>query len=243
MNMTATFSNEMRMKHKISIWNNLADKKTPRLASFIAALLFHAVFFFIGGMILIKAPQYALDRNQGGVDIYLVAAPVPTIFASAPEAQPVDRITQKSEMDIPVSKPVTVNLREVKKLVNTMKESVHRGDGSSALSGENATTVSSSGNGQTKEKPGYLKNPPPAYPYESIQRGQEGLVMLLVSIDRFGHPLKVELKQGSGFYLLDRSAMKAVKKWEFSPARMGALAVDTQITIPVRFRLDDVKKR
>ena len=243
MNMAATFSNEMRVIHKIHTWVNPANKKTPRLASFIAAILFHAVFFFIGGMMLVKAPEYALDRNQGGVDIYLVAAPAEeTPVMTQPEAPPV-MSQDKSEMDIPAPKPVAVQPPEAKKLVNTAKESVHRGDGSSPTPGESATTLSSVGSGFTEAKPGYLKNVPPAYPSQAVEKGQEGLVLLTVSIDRAGRPQKIELKQSSGFYLLDRSALKAVKKWEFSPARMGALAVETQTTIPVRFRLQDIKKK
>ena len=99
MNMAATFSNEMRVIHKIHAWVNPANKKTPRLASFIAATLFHAALFFIGGVLFVKAPEYGMDLNQGGVDVYLVAAPVQeTSVAVQPEAQPV-MIQEKAEMD------------------------------------------------------------------------------------------------------------------------------------------------
>ncbi len=239
MNMAATFSNEMRVIYKIHAWVNPANKKTPRLVSFIAAIFFHAILFFIGGLILVKAPEYGLDMNQGGVDIYLMAAPAPTNFTSVAEEQPAELITQKSEMDIPVPNKVFASERSAQ----PAQPAKHRGDGSSPKPGESATTLSSAGSGFTEAKPGYLKNAPPNYPSEAVEKGQEGLVLMAVEIDRTGHPQKVELKQSSGFYLLDRAALKAVKKWKFSPARMGALAVDTQTTVPVRFRLEDLKKK
>lgn len=241
MSSVLTLHNYQDAAKKISVWVNPSHEKRPRLVSFIAAFLFHAVLFFAGGALFVHAPEYGLDTNRGGVDIYLVAAP--ENFISAPQAQPEKVIVQKAEMDIPAPKPVAIRTSELKKSVNAAKESVHRGDGSSLVPGESATTLSSAGSGFTEAKPGYLKNEPPAYPSPAVEKGQEGLVLLSVAIDRAGRPQKVDLKQSSGFSLLDGSAIKAVKKWKFSPARMGALAVDTQVTIPVRFRLQDVKKK
>ena len=222
MNMAMTFSNEMKVMQKISAWENQAQKKTPRLVSFIAALLFHAFFFFIGGFIFIKAPDYGMDMNQGGVDIFLVAAPANSVALA--QVQPLESIPQRKD---------EIKTQSAKLIKSAIENSAP---------GRNAVTFSSSGNGQVEEKPGYLKNPPPAYPSEAVQKGQEGLVLLSVMIDRTGQPLKVALKQSSGFYLLDESAVKAVKKWKFRPARTGAQAVETQDTIPVRFRLENIKK-
>ncbi len=237
MNMAATFSNEMRVIHKIHAWVNPAHKKTPRLASFVAALLFHAAFFSIGGLIFIQAPHYGLDLKQGGVDVYLVAAPTNSFV---PEAQVAEALTQKSEMEIPEVQPVTtVQPPAEKKLVHPAKEFVHQGDGSSSVSGESSTTFSSLGDGQTEVKPGYLKNPSPAYPAVAVQRGQEGLVLLSVFVDRSGNPQSVNLKKSSGFSLLDAAALKAVKKWKFSPGKLGVFVTEAEVTIPVRFRLQD----
>ena len=46
------------------------------------------------------------------------------------------------------------------------------------------------------------------------------------------------LQESSGFPLLDEVAQKAVSDWEFIPGRMGTVAVESEIEVPVRFKLN-----
>lgn len=89
----------------------------------------------------------------------------------------------------------------------------------------------------TRAKPGHLRNPPPRYPEESRQRGEEGLVRLLIHVGKEGAVRRVRVKQSSGFELLDDAAVKAVGRWRFEPARLAGLAVDSKAEVPIRFRL------
>ncbi|MBF0367874.1 MAG: energy transducer TonB [Magnetococcales bacterium] len=84
---------------------------------------------------------------------------------------------------------------------------------------------------------GYLNNPKPLYPKLARRRGMEGQVLLTVEVDERGEPLQVKVKQGSGHAILDRSALKAVKKWRFVPARRGQMAIRASVEIPIRFSL------
>ncbi|MBE7446342.1 MAG: energy transducer TonB [Planctomycetia bacterium] len=68
---------------------------------------------------------------------------------------------------------------------------------------------------------------------------QEGLVMLTVVIDRKGMPVKVEVEQSSGYQLLDKAALEAVRRWRFQPERIGNIPTESRVTIPVRFRLEE----
>jgi protein TonB len=43
----------------------------------------------------------------------------------------------------------------------------------------------------------------------------------------------------SGFPRLDEAALQAARSWEFEPARVGSLAVKSDIEVPVRFKLTD----
>lgn len=47
-----------------------------------------------------------------------------------------------------------------------------------------------------------------------------------------------ELFTGSGSALLDRSAVKAVMRWVFTPALMGDIPVASHVEVPIRFKLD-----
>lgn len=107
----------------------------------------------------------------------------------------------------------------------------------------NAMPLPSQGTIRTKSKPGYFRNQPPEYPQLAKQMRQEGLVILRVEIDQKGIPVQVEVKQGSGFPLLDQAALKAVKRWRFQPEQIGDSSVKSVVAIPVRFRLEDSERR
>lgn len=102
----------------------------------------------------------------------------------------------------------------------------------------NTTTLQSSGGALVDVKPGYLRNPAPRYPEEARRAGHEGLVILLVRVDRGGFPSSTEIQESSGHPLLDESAAKAVKRWRFYPAKIGSLPVESKVEVPIRFRLE-----
>jgi len=90
---------------------------------------------------------------------------------------------------------------------------------------------------RTQAKPDYLSNPPPPYPASSRQSGEQGVVMLTVSVTEQGRAAAVRLRRSSGFPRLDAAARSAVQRWRFSPAKIGGIAVATEVEVPVRFQL------
>jgi protein TonB len=82
-----------------------------------------------------------------------------------------------------------------------------------------------------------LHNPKLQYPREARRRKQQGDVLLSVSVSEQGVPLRVQIKAGSGFALLDNAASEAVRQWRFEPARKGAAAVASEVEVPIQFRL------
>lgn len=84
----------------------------------------------------------------------------------------------------------------------------------------------------------YRRNPAPDYPPEARRRREEGVVLLRVTVDARGRVETAEVAQSSGSDLLDEAARKAVRRWEFEPARRGRKAVPSTVTVPVRFRLE-----
>lgn len=87
--------------------------------------------------------------------------------------------------------------------------------------------------------PNYRNNPLPEYPYIARQRHWEGVVWLLVDVSAKGLVDDVDLEQSCGYRVLDKAASRAVKHWEFTPARRAGLPVESQVRIPVRFSLED----
>lgn len=83
----------------------------------------------------------------------------------------------------------------------------------------------------------YASNPPPVYPRLAVQKNIQGRVLIKVEISARGEPIAVEVGQSSGHTILDEAAVEAVWKWKFSPARLGRLAIPSQVKIPIQFKI------
>jgi len=86
-------------------------------------------------------------------------------------------------------------------------------------------------------QPKYAENPRPTYPQEARRKGYEGEVLLRVEVLTDGRVGGIEVKRSSGYEILDRSALKAVKQWRFVPAKRGERAISQWVNIPIKFQL------
>lgn len=84
----------------------------------------------------------------------------------------------------------------------------------------------------------YLRNPPPPYPPLSRRMGEEGKVVLRVSVNPQGTADAVEVRTSSGSNRLDESALKTVRHWKFIPAKRGDTAVQSWVLVPIIFKLE-----
>jgi protein TonB len=87
--------------------------------------------------------------------------------------------------------------------------------------------------------PNYRSNPLPKYPHLARQKHWQGVVWLLVDVSADGLVVDLRLEKSCGYRVLDKAASQAVRRWKFSPARRAGLVVESQVRIPVRFRLED----
>lgn len=84
----------------------------------------------------------------------------------------------------------------------------------------------------------YLDNPAPDYPSVSRRLGEQGKVLLRVQVAADGTADSVVLQTSSGSTRLDQSALAAVKKWRFVPAKRGGQAVSASVVVPVSFSIE-----
>ena len=188
-----------------------AQSKLP--LSFSIALGVHLTCLCVGSAFLVKPPQFAVDQGVASMEVQLAEAsqePVKKIEEPAPQIHKEDILIPE-----PIPEPPAVVQHQAQESAPVLKGV------------------------QTQAKPDYLSNPAPVYPLESRRRGQEGIVLLSVNVDRNGNPLQINIKQSSGFFRLDQTAVKAVWRWKFSPARIGELPIDSMVEIPVRFSLKE----
>jgi protein TonB len=85
----------------------------------------------------------------------------------------------------------------------------------------------------------YLDNPAPNYPPLSRRAREEGKVVLKVFVEASGLAAKLEVHSSSGFDRLDRSALSAVARWKFVPAKQGTEAVAAWVLVPIVFSLKE----
>ncbi len=206
-----------------------------KIQSILGSLALHSTIFAAGGALIMTPPQYGVEQGAGGIDIDLVAAPLPedahivreTVFEEPAKPEDFSEPVSSTEEVMPVVEQVSA------------KPSTAVGDGSSAAPGEDATTLRASSGALTEAKPKYLRNPAPYYPESSRRRGEEGLVVLVADIDASGKVRGLTVKLSSGYAALDASALKAVHKWKFEPARLGSMALESKVEVPVRFQLNE----
>lgn len=84
----------------------------------------------------------------------------------------------------------------------------------------------------------YLNNPAPSYPPLSRRMGEEGKVILRVSVNPQGSADSVELRTSSGSQRLDDAAVNTVKRWKFIPAKRGVEPVQSWVLVPIIFKLE-----
>jgi protein TonB len=128
-------------------------------------------------------------------------------------------------------------IKEEHKEIETTTDSLNRGDGSSPSQGKDDTTFHSADGTVSESKPNYLTNPAPPYPREARQRGWQGVVLLKVTVDKFGRPSQIEKEQSSGYAVLDEAAIQSVKRWLFRPAEIGTIPIASSVRVPIRFQL------
>ncbi len=207
------------------------------------ALALHCVIFFGSGMTFVQPAQYGVDASSGGIEVSLIAAMPATAEAAAPALEQgvesdAEAFEKAQEQAI---KAKSAQKQREQKDYTYLNETPYAGDGSSAVPGQSHTTMYSPG-GSTTDQIGYLSNPPPPYPAAAIAKGDEGLVLLNAVVGADGRPKSVKIKKSSGKRLLDESALKTVRRWKFNPGRVGMMAVETTVDIPVRFSLEEYKK-
>ena len=88
------------------------------------------------------------------------------------------------------------------------------------------------------EPPVPVRMVPPEYPSELRREGVSGVVMISCTIDVKGDVQDVVIEKSSN-QSFNPSALAAVKKWKFKPAKIDGEPVAKKVTIPLKFTVDE----
>lgn len=161
--------------------------------------------------------------------------PKPKPRPKAVKPQPVVATQRQtaSEISVPVDEPVN------EKEINPAPTPTQPAPAISSASPTNSTA-------ESEQRPtslpslnaDYLNNPPPSYPQQSRELGEQGKVLLRVLVNADGDVEQVHLRKSSGYQRLDQAAQDSVKQWRFVPAKRGDQAVTAWVVVPISFSLE-----
>ena len=80
-------------------------------------------------------------------------------------------------------------------------------------------------------------NPKPLYPVRAVRKGLQGRVVLNVEVLPSGDAGILKTAISSGHWVLDQAAIKAVRQWRFTPAKLAGISVLSYVQVPIQFKL------
>ena len=206
----------------------MSDRRTQRQwgMSVMVAIGLHLAVVAAAAFSFVHPPQFGVDAAPNTVEVTLASASGP--------AFPQPEVTPRTPI-----KPVPVAPSPMPQTPAVVDHTLPAAPASALAPASHTPVTNTHGEGEvtTKAAPNYLKNPAPIYPSAAKNRGQEGTVYLKVKVDAHGQPTDVTLKRSSGSRYLDEEALRVVRTWQFNPARLGAIAVASEVEVPIRFRL------
>ncbi len=134
---------------------------------------------------------------------------------------------------VPAEKPILMQQPSAKQVTTEREPFASQIESPPVASQQNTTE------GQTIRQavPKYNLNLPPKYPLLAKRRSSEGVTVLEALVDITGEVAKVKIFTTSGYNILDKAAVKAVRYWRFTPGSINGIRKKMWIKIPIRFRL------
>ncbi len=206
----------------------------------------------------------AAEKIQKGMEVMLIGAPPATVADNAPKPKPARPKPSKTTKPVvktePVPKPLMMNhpkpkpqklAIQPKRIVRPKRpeaEPPEFKDKFVELStdyAKEAGSVKPVGNVPTTSDtgihPGAILNINPKiyYPRQAMQRGLQGVVVVLIHIGIDGHTDGVDLLHSSGYEELDNQVLGAVQHWRFRPPMRGDTPVEGTYKHTVIFGADE----
>ncbi len=178
----------------------------------------------------------ALSENTAPVPRPVPAEP-PPLPPPAPLPEPALALPAAQ----PLSGPAPAPVRELPDLPSPTDTSDQSDPADTpAPSGPAATLESGGGaSGQVNAHPSLESAIRPTYPIASRRRGEEGTVILDVSVGADGRAAAVTLVSSSSFPDLDRAAVRAAEQARFNPGTRNGKPVASTARLTLIFRLRD----
>lgn len=183
---------------------------------------------------LVMLPTLEKDFRQERVQAHEPA------LARTPPVEPLpEAVPEPSRAPVEMTDSAAIPVME-EKSVETTKQFISKKTGETEKPAEPVMRSADAGSSPataTRAAPLHAENPAPVYPAKALRYGWEGDVWLKVDVNRNGFVDTISVDRSSGYPVLDRAAIRTVRKWLFEPARIGPEPTDGSVRVPVRFKI------
>jgi periplasmic protein TonB len=207
--------------------------------------------------IVIAIEQIQVPQKQHQVEPKPEPEPRQTRVPPQPKTLPVDVEKRRESLSQPqLSEPAQVQIKPAKHKivrkspktiptsvantqVRSLQEQLQQHTEPSAFSDlSHSSKTSKQKISSITAKPLYQQNQKPPYPPLARRRNWQGTVLLLVTVDVQGLSKNVQILEGSGYSILDKTAKKTVQKWKFTPGKINGRPTEMQVQVPIHFKLE-----
>ncbi len=182
--------------------------------------------------LLVKRAPPVAPRAMALLPVPALQAQIVQAPSVAPTVEPYDPTEMLEESEVPFPVPETEPEKKVAR--STPKPPPLQKIGSSDKTRSAPKATGSKGPSRPAS---VLRRYEPGYPETARRDKVEGRVMLDVQINSNGRVGSVRVFSSSGSGVLDSTAISAVKRWSFSPARKDGRPVSSQVRVPFRFSI------
>lgn len=242
----ASFGGSVPGTGKVSFWRSLLGEEKPtnmlRLLG-VLVLLLH----IWGLQQLLKPEEKFTEAKPLVMEVSMIAIPAPKPAAAPPPPAPPPPKKEpppKKPQPKPIPKKAPPIVQKAPDFAPVEPAAEPQPTPVTTTSSAPAPTQTTSTTPTNAEqfteanfKANYAHNPKPDYPMIAKSRGWQGKVLLRVQVSAQGLSDSVEVDRSSGHEILDESAMEAVRKWKFIPAKRGETPVASAVIVPIIFTL------
>jgi TonB family protein len=219
---------------------NLEKTKQNKLFSVSASIVIHIA----AGLFLILGLQSDLHFNLGlsksnPVWVSLESISGKAIISSQGKRADRKQLPATAIPTISAANNIPIQNYSVKEDRNGKALSATDTESSNNFSDATASPEAGYSSAFVTASPLYRENTPPIYPAIAKLRGYEGVVLVNAEILPDGRVGSTAISKSSGYTILDQSAIEAVKRWKFEPAKKAGKSFTIRVKLPIKFVLHD----
>jgi protein TonB len=220
----------------------LKESKRGQYSLVLSVMLHIVILFGVGYLFHSKESVSAAMIEFEFISIEQAASSPPAPRTQTPPSTPITParpiVTPRPVVDRTAVETTSSEITETADVADNVSAPVSE-PVNSTISGNTSGETGTSSSSGTLRPPQLLHKVEPTYPETARRQSIEGKVVIRIEVSTNGSVSNATIEQSSGQQILDNSALAAVRRWRFVPARDANNAPMLSVTtVPIIFRLN-----